>query len=105
MKDRGMIKWQPFNSVISSKIIIDEIIDEKLKVKMPILSDEQIMDIENMLLESFTNQEIMEFYYFKNGKILKKINYITKIIYSTQKIVFNDNSALFFKQLINIKKI
>ena len=30
-KDRGMIKWLPFNSVISNKTILEKVINEKDK--------------------------------------------------------------------------
>ena len=41
MHDRGMIKWMPFNSVVSSKEIINSILKDKSKISMPILSEEQ----------------------------------------------------------------
>lgn len=43
MHDRGMIKWMPFNSVVSSKEIINSILKNKSKISMPILSEEQKM--------------------------------------------------------------
>ena len=39
MHDRGMIKWMPFNSVVSSKEIINSILKDKSKISMPILSE------------------------------------------------------------------
>ena len=38
MHDRGMIKWMPFNSVVSSKEIINSILIIKSKLSMTILS-------------------------------------------------------------------
>ena len=43
--DRGMIKWQPFNSVYSSKKMMNSILKEKSKKEMPILSSDEIRTI------------------------------------------------------------
>ena len=42
MSDRKMIKWQPFNSLMNSKQVVKEIIQDKGKIAMPILSDDQL---------------------------------------------------------------
>ena len=44
-KDRGIIKWLPFESLVSSKQVIDSILHEKNKIKKPILSLEQQQEI------------------------------------------------------------
>ena len=38
MKDRGIIKWQPFDSLTSSKNMVQHILSEKEKIKKPVLS-------------------------------------------------------------------
>ena len=48
--ERGIIKWMPFNSVISSKEVVNSILKEKSKIKMPILSEEQVINIEKTLI-------------------------------------------------------
>ena len=46
-KDRGMIKWMPFNSVVASKDILYSLMKEKTKVTRPIMSDDEIKTIED----------------------------------------------------------
>ena len=53
MHDRGMIKWMPFNSVVSSKEIINSILKDKSKISMPILSEEQKNVNEQKLLIAY----------------------------------------------------
>lgn len=40
-KDRGMIKWMPFNSLMNGRTVVNNLINEKSKVKMPILSEDE----------------------------------------------------------------
>lgn len=99
--DRGMIKWQPFNSVFSSKDIINSILKEKEKNEKPILSNDEINLIEKKLIAAFYCQNKIIIHYYTNGNIktitsqIKKIDYITKIIYL-------NNIKLSFYQIISI---
>ena len=40
-KDRGMIKWMPFNSVVSNKEILYSLIKEKEKITKPHISEDE----------------------------------------------------------------
>lgn len=104
MHDRGMIKWQPFDSVISSKRMVNQLSEEKNKMKRPELSEEQITTMENLLIESFTNQEEIIIYFYKGGKILHKSGFVTELNSVLNKVLLNDHSFLFFNQIVNIKK-
>ena len=46
MTDRGIIKWQPFNSCFSSASVLNEVNKEKNKVAFPELSEDQCLKIE-----------------------------------------------------------
>lgn len=99
--DRGMIKWAPFNSVISNKEIIRTIQKEKAKVKMPYLSDEQKENIEHLLLEAFYEKRNILIEYYYDGKIIKADGTIKKIDSTFHKIYFN-NRCLIFEQILKI---
>ena len=60
-KDRGMIKWQPFNSLVNGKQVINTLIAERTKVRQPIISEEE----ENLLEE-----KIIEAYYCRNKVLI-----------------------------------
>ena len=99
--DRGIIKWQPFDSVISSKIILESLIKEKEKQTKPILSEEEIKEIEDKIIEAYYAEEIVTINFYQNGYIktikgkIKKIDHITKIIYLNE-------TKLLFKQILAI---
>jgi len=101
MNDRGIIKWQPFESVISSSVIAREIREEKSKIQKPILSEEQKIIIENNILEAFYENVPISILYFKDNHLYKKKNKIIKIYPTNKKIIFDDYSYLYFNQIVN----
>ncbi len=101
-KDRGMIKWMPFNSLMNGRIIVNNLLDEKSKIKMPILSDDEIGEIENNIINAYYTQNKIIITYYKNGYLLKTKSLIKKIDY-THKIIYLDNNInLLFRQITNI---
>ena len=105
MNDRGMIKWQPFDSVISSKSVIRKILTEKEKISSPTLSSDQLVQLQERLLSSYYNQEQIKISYFYNGKIFTIIGLIKVINHSKKLIIFDNNKSIHFEQLIKIEQI
>ena len=101
--DRGIIKWQPFESLTSSKQIIQNLILEKSKIAKPILSEEEIMTIENTIIDAYYSSEELIISYFKDG-FIKKINCKIKKIDRVYKMVYlTNNFKLFFNQIIKVE--
>lgn len=100
-QDRGIIKWLPFNSVVSGKEIINNILKEKNKIMMPTLSNEQIEIIENKLLIAFYENIQINVSYFQNGNIQNLKTYIKKIDSIYHKI-YLENKVIRFEQIIKI---
>ena len=67
-KDRGMIKWMPFNSVVASKDILYSLMKEKTKVTRPIMSDDEIKTIEDAIIDAYFKNGYNYEYYGKNKK-------------------------------------
>lgn len=101
MNDRGMIKWQPFNSVISGKTIIESIQKEKSKLKKPIMSEEEINYLEKNIIDAYFMKENVNITYFQDGEILQ-VNGKIKKIDQIYKLVYLDYKKLLFSQIINI---
>ncbi len=101
MNDRGMIKWAPFNSVVNSKRIINELNIEKQKVRMPELSNEDEEKIENDIINAFCTKCNVDITYYENGYLLNIISKIKKIDH-IYKMIYLDNKRLLFKQIIKI---
>lgn len=100
MNDRGMIKWQPFSAVVPSEKMLKDVLDEKCKIRKPILSEDQEKDLEIRILDSFNEKEIVTIMYYKEGKLYKITGIITNIDVISRKILINTRFSLFFSQII-----
>lgn len=101
MRDRGMIKWMPFNSVVNTKYIVNSIEKEKRKISKPILSEEQIAEIENNILESFINKVPLSFKIYQGGYIFEFIDIVTNIDSAKKIIILNNHKKIYFREIIS----
>lgn len=103
-KDRGMIKWMPFNSVVSNKEVLASIIKEKAKVNKPIMSDDEKSVIEEAIIDAFYMQNKVNITYYKNG-YTHEYNGTIKKIDSSNKLIYLTNCRLLFNQIIKVTEI
>ena len=101
-KDRGIIKWLPFDSLVNSKSVVESILYEKRKVKKPILSLEQTEDIEKKLIEAFYAQEKITLQIYKNGYIKSITSTIVSMDGTYKKITLATNDTILFSQIVSI---
>lgn len=102
MEDRGIIKWQPFNSLINGNEVINSILKEKEKIKKPIISEEEKSEIEAKIIDAYFTQIIVNITYFKNGNLTKVEGKIKKID-QVYKLVYLNELKLLFNQIISIE--
>ena len=101
--DRGIIKWQPFESLTSSKEIVQSLVLEKSKIAKPLLSEDEIRQIEEKIIEAYYSSENINISYFKNGFINNIKAQIIKIDHVYKMVYLSNNMKLFFKQIIAVK--
>ena len=99
--ERGIIKWQPFDSVISSNKVVKELLKERSKIKKPVLSEEQENILEQKLIEAFYTNSLIKVSYFNNGLINSFEDQVKKIDSIYHKIYFT-NHTLLFEQIMEI---
>lgn len=78
-KGRGSVKWQPFKSLPIQYEILDQYIDDQNKIDMPLLSQEQLEEINDKVTYKINNKAISEINYWYKGYIYSKSCYIKKI--------------------------
>lgn len=100
--DRGMIKWQPFNSVVNNKELINSLMKEKAKVKPPAKSEEEINALEEKIIDAYFMQEKINITYYQNG-FIKKVSGTIKKIDHVYKMIYLENQRLLFHQIITIE--
>ena len=57
MKQRGMVKWQPFASLPEHANYINELVYKINKIERPLLSEDQLNELNKKLFVYFENKE------------------------------------------------
>ncbi len=102
MHDRNNIKWAPFNSVINGQDVIKEINEEKSRINKPILSEDQLEELENIILEVLSNQSTIELIFYRNNHFYKVTGKITSVNTAQKKITINNQKSYYFANIIKI---
>lgn len=97
---RGMKKWQPFNALEHYDDYINSTYKIKELVNKPILSEEQIQEI-NSSLSSYNHDEV-NITHYKQGQILITQGIINKIDVPNQVLTIN-KTRIFFSNLLKIE--
>ncbi len=104
MHDRGMIKWQPFDSCFNSKELVINLKQEREKICLPILSEDQLIALEEKVINAYNLKQFInvQYYYEGNIKIIKgKIDFINFL----KKEMFLNNVGIYFSQIIKIEEL
>lgn len=86
-KGRSIVKWQPFKTMPEQYEILDQYIDDQNKIDMPLLSEEQLESINDIINEKIKTNSFCTINYWDNGYIkdvsgiIKKIDTINEIIF------------------------
>lgn len=105
VRDRGEIKWAPFNSVINGKYIVSEIEKKKKRINKPVLSDEQVSYIEKAILEAMSDGVMVDLTFYKEGFLYHDKATILRVDSALKKIYLSNMHVLYFWDIINIKTI
>lgn len=101
-KDRGIIKWLPFQSLTPTKDVLNKLTQEREKVNKPILSLEQQEEIEKLLIEAFYEHIEIIITYYQSGYILNAKTKIKSINTIYKKIMLSNNNIILFNQILKI---
>ena len=101
MIDRGIIKWQPFDSCFSSQTILKDIVKEKKKINLPNLSEDQINIITEKIIDAFNLKLMINLEYFEEGIIKWENGKITNINKFEKKIYLN-HKYISFTQILTL---
>ena len=101
MSDRGLKKWAPYKTLEDQWSTLDKLYKSEEKIEKPLISNEVAEEI-NEKLVNYHGQEL-EFYYYKNGRILKEKSTIKKIDAFNRKLILDNNFIIYLKDLIGLK--
>lgn len=103
MNNRNEIKWLPFNSLIPSNEIIKSLKEKRNSKQMPTLSEDELLELEELIKKAFHTKEKIQVTYFWQNKFYTKLGFIKNIDSNQNKIYFDDYTSLYFEQILKIK--
>ena len=97
-KDRGIMKWAPFDALTGQRDILEELLYNINKKEKTTLSDDENNEINSALLDAFNNKKTISIQYYSDGYsyttfgIIKKIDTINKVIIlnTDEKVLIDD---------------
>lgn len=91
-KGRNIIKWQQFKTMPQQYEILDQYIENQNKIDMPLLSEEQLESINDIIKKKIDTNSFCTINYWDNGYIkqlsgiIKKVDMINEVICLTNDI-------------------
>ncbi|MBO4856014.1 MAG: YolD-like family protein [Bacilli bacterium] len=96
-----MKKWAPYKTLEDQWTTLDRLHASEEKVEKPKISNEVAEEINDKLV-NYQGQEY-EFFYYKNGRILKEKSTIKKIDAFNRKLILDNNIIIYLKDLIGVR--
>ena len=103
MSERGMKKWAPYKSLIEQEKYLNKSHQNNNKQERPQISSDEAENI-NDILVNYHGEEL-EISYWRNEKINTVYTVLIKIDAENKKIVLPERRTIYFKELIDIKRI
>ena len=85
-KDRGIMKWAPFDALSGHGAMLEDLIFNFNKKQKTILSDDEYEELNQTVLNAFNNQKNISIEYYNDGYsyqtfgIIKKLDCVKKVI-------------------------
>ncbi len=104
MIDRGFIKWQPFNSLISNKEVLASIKEAKTNFlnSKPKLFPEEIEKLNEELKDAYYSHSLINLTYYENNHLKTIKTNIIAIYPNSNTLKLTNNKIISFNQIINI---
>lgn len=97
---RGMIKWKPFNSLLKDNDIF-EIERKKMLVSKPIIMEDRINLINDIIKEAVSSDLDVSILFFYHG-MLRKVNGKIDKVNVYEKYILINKARIYFKNLIDV---
>lgn len=104
-KDRGIIKWAPFDALNGFHEALRLHKYNINKKERPILSEDQFTTMNVTLMESLRNKSEIEIYYFEDGYIKNIFGHIKKIDYIFKNISLDNNIKIEIDDIVDLNNL
>lgn len=99
LRDRGMVKWEPFRSITEQWTGLHNVMEDLNKIEKPVLSDDQLEEINQVLAEALQNKKEVYLTYYKNGQCITETCKIHMINLHNKNLYYIDDVFEFKNEL------
>lgn len=103
--DRGLIKWAPFDSLVGFRTNIEQMLIERNKIEKPILSLDQINELNNQINQIDLGKTNVLIEYYEKGFIYQLTTTINKIEPAFKKLILKYRQELLIEQILYLEII
>ena len=100
-EDRGMMKWNPFYSVMSEAEIRSSV-DKKIINEKPEFSEDQIMELEEKIIYAFNNKKNVTLKIYDKYNDIKLDGVITKLD-GLNKTIYLNKKTIYFENILDVR--
>lgn len=100
-EDRGMMKWNPFYSVMSEAEIRSSV-DKKIINEKPEFSEDQIQELEELIVYAFENKKNVTLKIYDKYNDIKLDGVITKLD-GLNKTIYLNKKPIYFENILDVQ--
>lgn len=90
-KDRKMMKWMPFHALLEQGDYISDLLQGRVKKEMPILSIDQLEELNYQLETAFIFKQEIEVIYFDKADYQSKMGILTRADHYKKEIYIGEH--------------
>lgn len=99
MRDRGMVKWAPYKSLIEQEDFMGNMKKARIRIEKPKNCEDKAEEINDLLI-NYHGQEVTLFHY--NDGLIEKISGIITEMNTTYKYLVVNGNRYYLKNIIDI---
>lgn len=103
MHNRSQIKWKAFESLYKTNEVKKDLVTKQNYQKMPDLSMDQYMEMEEQLRSAYSRGVIVLLTYYRHPKFYQIMDTIKRLDISLKKIYLGSGKVLDMRQIVKIE--
>lgn len=101
-KDRGIIKWAPFDALIGFNSLVNEMLYKKYQKEKPFLSEDKLEELDRTIKIAITNENEIQISYYEDGYIKTVTDKIKKVDLHKRLLYLKSNFSLYLDTIIDL---
>lgn len=102
-RDRGIVKWAPFDALTGHSAMLENMIYNLSKKQKNSLSDDEYEDINRIVIEAFDSKKIVSIDYFVEGYTYTTFGIIKKLNSVKKELKLDTDETILFDSIIGIR--